>query len=437
METSRETGTPVTKRHWIGIALVAAAFVAIALAGRDWRLIKYRNENRQIVRELGIFGYVLYDVWTVASSLSEKSAIEGVDLTPFSQFLDQRQIERGAPSRDSFQPKNVVLLQMESVEGFCLSAEHQGEPLMPNLQRIAKDGIEFSRTMDVTHSGRTVDAELLVLTSLIPIKGVPVFVNYDLKDVPSLPRVLRSKGYDTFSIHGYEGQFWNRKSSHQSLGYNETYFVDSFEDPERIGWGVSDHDTLSFAIEKISHSTGPYFAHIILLTHHHPYDHVSEANGLSLDMMESDYIESLRYVDREIGAFYDQLRASIEMENTILAIYGDHNSGITFPLTQYLGIQAPKPFYTVPLVVLGLSEESKVVDKLTGLQDLPVMLLDELGSEITNTFIGNTLDSIGEVISFDSRKYEWIGEQLISSELDVDVGRLTKVSILRAEELQR
>ena len=48
-------------------------------------------------------------------------------------------------------------------------------------------------------------------------------------------------------------------------------------------------------------------------------------------------MKSLAYVDAEIGAFYDRLLEAGELEDTVLAVFGDHDSGITLPLADYIG----------------------------------------------------------------------------------------------------
>jgi phosphoglycerol transferase MdoB-like AlkP superfamily enzyme len=435
-EDRRITAKRAMKRLWMILLLSCFIFLVVTFLTREWKLIAWRAENRHVVNQLGLVGYTVYDIGSLLLSKFERARINSIDTTPYAEFLAQQRSERNDYVSKNAKRKNVIYLQLESVDGFCLWADYQGAPLMPRLREIAKSGVAFSNTIDVTHAGRTVDAELLTLTSLIPIRGNPVFVSYDLSGTPSIPRVLREEGYYTFSAHGYEGFFWNRAEAHRALGFERDFFKPDFPTSELIGWGVPDEDILAFALDEIKSSEVPVFAHIILLTHHHPYNYVGEKSGKRQDSIEENYIVSLQYVDEQIGRFYDSLKVSGELENTILAIYGDHDSGITVSLAESLAINLPQLVDTVPLVIHGLDTNKRVEDQITGLQDLPVMVLNELGILSPKTFLGNSLSTIGQTISFDGNVWRLEGQSLVVEPLSIDLKMLTKLSVLRPKDLE-
>ncbi len=418
------------------VRLICFGVVVVILLTREWNLISGRAENRHIVNQLGLFGYTIYNVGSLIASVTERTRINTVDTKPYADFLSRLSDERGDSDLKQGKRKNVIFLQLESVDGFCLWADHEGKPLMPRLKEIALNGLAFSNTLDVTHAGRTVDAELLTLTSLVPVRGNPVFVSYELDRTPSLPRVLNEAGYYSFSAHGYEGFFWNRAKAHQSLGYEMDFFKPDIPSSEIVGWGVPDEQVLNFALEEIRGSEKSVFAHIILLTHHHPYNHVGDQFGDRKDSIEEDYIVSLQYVDEQIGGFYDSLKESGELEDTILAIYGDHDSGITASLAERLGVVLPQLQDTVPLVIHGLDTEPRIEEGVAGLQDLPVIVLHELGIQPPKTFVGNSLSSIGRTLSFDGNVWRYEGQSLVVEPLPVDLKKLTKLSVLRPKDLE-
>ncbi len=418
------------------VRLICLGVFVVILSTREWHLVFGRAENRHIVNQLGLFGYTIYNVGSLIMSVTERTRINTVGTKPYTDFLSKLSDERGDFHLKQGKRKNVIFLQMESVDGFCLWADREGKPLMPRLREIALNGLAFSNTLDVTHAGRTVDAELLTLTSLLPVRGNPVFVSYNLDRTPSLPKVLNEAGYYSFSAHGYEGFFWNRAKAHQSLGYDRDYFKPDIPSSEVVGWGVSDEEVLSFALEEIRGSVEPVFAHIILLTHHHPYNHVGDRFGNRKDTIEEDYIVSLQYVDEQIGRFYDSLKESGELEDTILAIYGDHDSGITVSLAESLGVVLPQLGDTVPLVIHGLETEPRVEEGIGGLQDLPVIVLHDLGIRPPKTFVGNSLSSIGRTISSDGNMWRFEGESLVVEPLTIDLKKLTKLSVLRPKDME-
>ena len=57
-----------------------------------------------------------------------------------------------------------------------------------------------------------------------------------------MPKLLNEKGYHTFSMHGNYLSMWNRAKAHPSLGYQGTYFEDTFEytEDDVINLGIND-----------------------------------------------------------------------------------------------------------------------------------------------------------------------------------------------------
>ncbi len=190
-EDRRITAKRAMKRLWMILLLSCFIFLVVTFLTREWKLIAWRAENRHVVNQLGLVGYTVYDIGSLLLSKFERARINSIDTTPYAEFLAQQRSERNDYVSKNAKRKNVIYLQLESVDGFCLWADYQGAPLMPRLREIAKSGVAFSNTIDVTHAGRTVDAELLTLTSLIPIREIRC--SYPMTSaVP--PRFLESCG---------------------------------------------------------------------------------------------------------------------------------------------------------------------------------------------------------------------------------------------------
>lgn len=421
------------RRLWLAIC---GFVLLLALASRDWILIENRNENSHIARELGFLGYMLYDIKEIISSRYDRSRIENLDTIEFRRFLEGRRIERGDYELSSKTKKHVIYLQMESVDGLCLYGDVRGAPMMPNLRRIANESVAFANNYDATDSGRTVDAEFMTLTSLPPLKGDPAFVNYELGEVPSIPKVLGEAGYRSFSMHGFNGQFWNRENAYKEIGYDKDFFEADLKDIERLGWGISDAALLDRFFQEIESAQQPVFAHAILLTHHHPYNHVGERSNRESAGIEEDYLVSLRYVDQQIGRFYDRLKDSGILDRSILAIYGDHDSGISESLLNAYSLPTPHFLKAVPMVIAGLDSEPRVIRAVSSLQDLPVIVLHELGIRPPATFLGNSLDSIGGAVTPGSVHYRVSDETLITEPFSLSAETLTKLALWRPSSLE-
>ena len=236
----------------------------------------------------------------------------------------------------------------------------------------------------------TTDGEFLVLTSQAPLPRPPVFVSQPLDKIPSLPRVLNEQGYHTASIHGFNGAFWHREIAHTALGYDEMLFKDDLDLTDHIGWGWSDKAVLRAAAEKVIASEKPLFLHVITLTNHHPYYYIAKEQGIEPGTIEEEFLRSVGYLDEAIEIFFDKLAEAGMLDDCLIVIYGDHDSAIDEQLEAHLDHTNPRLVTdTVPVVMVGFNRPATRVDVMAGLQDVPVMVLEELGLEAPLTFLGS------------------------------------------------
>lgn len=174
-----------------------------------------------------------------------------------------------------------------------------------------------------------------------------VFVNYFDREYVSIPKLLKEKGYYTYSMHANAGEFWNRKIMHETLGYNKFYSRDSYIIDETIGLGLSDKSFFSQSVDimkEIKETEGtPFYSTLIMLSNHTPFSDLDlmpeydttinvEINNRTITreyISNTDlgnYIRSVHYADEAIGEFIEKLDAEGLLDNTVLLIYGDHDA---------------------------------------------------------------------------------------------------------------
>jgi len=418
------------------VAFLIAPTIALAIS-LDWAEIRARQLNSVLVRELGIFGYASYELLNSISEALWSSELLGEDLPQYQAFVRERAENTEILSVRARKRKNIVFIQYESIDGICAESTFQGEAVMPFFDQLSAKGLYFRNASDNTLHGRTSDGEFLVLTSLPPLRTAPIFTNHDLSKVPSLPRTLNSHGYHCISLHGFERRFWNRSEAHQALGYDQSLFLEDLNTSDLIGWGISDESLLAQASEIIKTLPEPFFLHIILLTNHHPYDHLRSRLGHGEQPIVKDYIDSVRYVDSCIEFFFETNRGSSRLNNAIFALFSDHDSGITQKVRQELTFPSDSIIPdAVPMLVLGTGHQPHRYVKAAGLQDIPVIVLDDLGISIPMTFVGNRVSSNA------GNLHPSAGEQVITSDLllsqsppPIDLNKLTLLAINYPVEL--
>ena len=425
-------------RRWAFAAWVAgcAIVAGIILAREPLGWLQARFLNERVIQFLGGVGYVLFDIEETARNRWRTARLDQVDPTPYRDYLKSLAARRqGAPVM-SPALKHVVYLQMESADGLLIGSRYKGRPLMPFLDKLSREAVHFANAIDNTASGRTTDCELLVLTSQVPLRRAPAYVSQPLDRVPSLPKILKAAGYRTWSMHGYDGSFWRREAAHRAIGFDDMFFREDLDAGDRIGWGISDHSVLRQAARRLAVAREPTFAHVILLTNHHPYPYVRASKGFPDTGIVADYVHSVGYMDECVEEFFGELRAAGVLDNCIIAVFGDHDSSITERLDRELQDVPPRVVSdTVPLIIHGLREAPRRIEAVAGLQDVPVVVLEALGLPVPPTFTGNGIEGGGRTVGAMLGAVEGTAQGLRSFPLPIDQEMLTLLALRHPEKL--
>ena len=433
------SGSPRARWRWIWAGWLAAAALILLIAWprAEWRLLSARLINSQAVEKLGFGGYLVFDLVDTGGRIWRRSQLDDIDPKPYRDFLREHAAQvRNPVGPPPTKQKHVIYLQLESVDGLMLGGIKDGRATMPFLQNLAEENVYFTNAMDNTASGRTTDGEFLVLTSQAPLPRPPVFVSQPLDKIPSLPRVLNEQGYHTASIHGFNGAFWHREIAHTALGYDEMLFKDDLDLTDHIGWGWSDKAVLRAAAEKVIASEKPLFLHVITLTNHHPYYYIAKEQGIEPGTIEEEFLRSVGYLDEAIEIFFDKLAEAGMLDDCLIVNYGDHDSAIDEQLEAHLDHTNPRLVTdTVPVVMVGFNRPATRVDVMAGLQDVPVMVLEELGLEAPLTFLGSGWNRWGRSYSAQNGGWQSVDGALLPWTMPVDPAVLTQLAINYPEKL--
>ncbi len=407
--------------------------------------VSKRWSNKLVVDELGFMGYALYDLSIYAKGLYSSRSLKYKDPEPYRLFLSGRAKARKTAARSKERNnkatgknfKNIIYLQLESVDRVLLGLNYKGSEVMPFLSYLAKHSIFFENAFDQTGAGRSVDGEFLSLTSQIPIPNHSVYTGSDLSEIPSLPKVLSENGYRSFSMHGYIPSFWNRKNNHLKLGYDETFFIEDLDASDIIGWGISDSSIVSQAVDKMSRLQQPFYAHIILLSNHFPYAYVKKKMGASPTDIVEDYFSSVRYVDKSIELLFKKLIEKNMLKETIVAVYSDHDSGITKKIYLQTG-QRYIDYRThdkIPMMIYNGGPGLRV-KRPSGLQDLAPTILDQLGIEQPQTFIGAPAFMESDVFLPGNLRITGLKDGIPTiKDSEIDLSVLSRLAIAKPETL--
>ena len=234
----------------------------------------------------------------------------------------------------TFAGKNVIIIQVESLNAMLLGKKYEGHEITPNINNLIKESWYWPNAYSETGMGNTVDAEFITNTSLYAPKGQATAVKYANRRLPAMPVVMKGLGYSSFTMHTNDVMYWNRRQLYQALGFTRWYDRAAFKGiPIFGGFGASDVELFKLGAKVLrgfEASGTPVYSQFITVSAHPPFIGAPESmrpmktpKDLSGSLV-GKYMSAESYTDMAIGKFVADLKTTGLWDNSIIVIYGDH-----------------------------------------------------------------------------------------------------------------
>lgn len=391
-----ELESRTTTRLWqTGVWLLITAFLFLPMRGSvtvsTMNTGRVYFSNNQMLNQAAV-----NPLFNIIESLSENtfdlnkytymSSVEAQQLTQ--QLLPT---DRWTHTEEVFttQRPNIVLVILESFSTNALDA-------MPNLMRLAQEGIYFSNAYSSTY--RT-DRGIVSLISAFPGQPTSSLMTVPSKsrNLPQIGKALKQEGYLLNFYYGGDEDFTNMRSYLIDGGFENRVVDKDFPLQDRMSkWGAHDHIVLERASREIrqrytQYPDNQYFDVILTLSSHEPFD-VPFTSDFS-----HAYLNSVAYTDSCLGAFVDSLKQHPLWDSTIVILSPDH--GYPYPN----GIANYNPLrYRIPMAIIGGAVQQPMqVPTLCSQIDLVPTVLHAMGLDAeAYPFSKNILDSTQTEFAF-------------------------------------
>ncbi|SES90892.1 lipoteichoic acid synthase [Salinibacillus kushneri] len=326
----------VRKAMAILITGVIVFGVNLSLAEADRpQLLERTFDRNYLVKYLGMYNFMVYDAAQNVENSAQRVLADSNDITEVQNYTKAKYAQ---PNEELFgvaKGKNVIKIHLESFQSFLIDYKLHGEEVTPFLNSLvhdkSKDFTYFDNFFHQTGQGKTADGELIMDNSLYGLPNGSAFSTKANNTYQALPAIMdQQEGYTSAVFHGDGKSFWNRDKIYKELGVNKFYY-DSYYDmsPENvINYGLKDKPFFEQSMPYLENLEQPFYAHMITLTHHHPYlineEDTTIAPAETGDGSVDRYFQTARYLDEALKQFFDDLKEAGLYEDSVIMIYGDH-----------------------------------------------------------------------------------------------------------------
>ena len=324
------------------IAKAIVGIIAIVLFFKiDVDFIEKAKEdpfNKDIqIKKSTIYGYHISDIEnTINIKKQAKYTTKEALLSDYDELKEEYDEKYGKTNYDLqgiAKGKNVIILQLESIQNFVINKEINGKEITPNLNQFINENIEISNMFMQSYSS-TADSEFSTITSLYPMENGMSYSRYYTNTYDNIFTMFDNAGYTTSYMHGNYGFFWNRENVYKTFAVENIELKDSFADTsENIMGYLSDELLYTQAVEKLKSYDMPFVSYIVSASSHTSFslDGLTDRSKVNIDVGKykdtffGNYLESVNYADYAFGIFIDKLKEANLYDDTILLVFGDHN----------------------------------------------------------------------------------------------------------------
>ncbi|MDP4092308.1 MAG: LTA synthase family protein [Bacillota bacterium] len=357
------------------------------------------------INALSPIGYHLYDVYsyfkdskTVSLSFSQTKEISD-------WYTEKQENLPDNKYKGMFKGKNLIVLQIESLENFVINQSINGQEITPNINKLLGSSIYFPRIYEQVNLGTSSDADLMTNTSVFPVSKGSTFFRFPDNTYNSLPKLMQAEGYNTIAIHPDKGAYWNWMPALKSIGFKACIDEKHFKLDEQIGLGISDESYLRQVEPIIVSQKQPFYSFLVTLSSHSPFNLPDKYRTLRLDK-ELDktklggYFQSVHYTDEQIGKLFDQLDKDHILDNSVVVLYGDHCGIHKYYNDELEDIKPSEQWWLdnnkcVPLIIYqknyGMGEIKSVIGGQIDIMPTMAYLMGIDESQFQNTAMGRIL----------------------------------------------
>ena len=245
--------------------------------------------------------------------------------------------------------------------------------------------------------------------------GSVVYQQY-ISDTPtSIVSNLKNIGYTCVAMHPYYETGWSRNSVYPSMGFDETHFIDDFDQTKLLRKYITDQELYEKIIERYEtkKKNEELFIMSISMQNHGGYTEEYDNFDEQIRMLGAGYVDSNQYLslihesDKALEyliSYFQNVDDPVE-----IVFFGDHQPSLNTSFYQKLngkglsGLTEDEleNLYTVPFFIWTNYDTEEEEVPITSLNYLSTLALERAGIELPpyNRFLADMMETVPAINS--------------------------------------
>lgn len=263
---------------------------------------------------------------------AKANVIEKVNYFSSDQELDEVFTPLRVPKDTAaFQPKNVVILILESFSKEFVGAYNKGldggryQGYTPFLDSLI--GVSHAYQYSLANGRKSIDAMPSVISSIPSIEVPYVLSHFSGNKVNSLASLLKEKNYYTAFFHGAPNGSMGFDAFANLAGFDNYFGKTEYNnDADYDGiWGIWDEPFLQYFAKEMSTFKQPFYTTLFTVSSHHPYN-LPEGYENKFKKGPHPVHQTIGYTDYALRQFFKSASGMPWFKNTLFVITADHAS---------------------------------------------------------------------------------------------------------------
>ncbi len=240
--------------------------------------------------------------------------------------------------------------------------------------------------------------------------GSVVYQQYITDTPTSIVSNLKNEGYTCVAMHPYYETGWSRNTVYPDMGFDETYFIDDFDQTKLLREYITDQELYENIIERYENrgASEDLFIMSISMQNHGGYtekydNFTEEARMLGVNYADVNQYLSLVHESDQALEYLISYFESVD-EPVEIVFFGDHQPSLSSSFYPYLngkglsGLTEDEleALYTVPFFIWTNYDTPEETVEITSLNFLSTMALERAGIELPayNQFLSDMMEVV-------------------------------------------